>query len=111
MADAMLRGYTEMLDTDYDGQNVLIEDDLALRNQIREELTREDIDWDEQADLPRDPYEDALLRERPERRRLKRDLEREALLRLEEAAKTSADFRYIVSWWNRLDANRERRER
>ena len=65
MADAMLRGYTEMLDTDYDGQNVLIEDDLALRNQIREELTREDIDWDEQADLPRDPYEDALLRERP----------------------------------------------
>ena len=111
MADAMLRGYTEMLDTDYDGQNVLIKDDLALRNQIREELTREDIDWEEQADLPKDPYEEALLRERPERRRLKRDLEREALLRLEEAAKTSADFHYIVSWWNRLDANRERRER
>ena len=32
----------------------------------------------------------------PERRRLKRDLEREALLRLEEAAKTSADFHYIA---------------
>ena len=97
MADAMLRGYTEMLDTDYDGQNVLIEDDLALRNRIRVELTREDLDFEEQGDLPQDPYEEALLRERPERRRLKRDLEQEALLRLEEAAKTSADFRYIVS--------------
>lgn len=42
---------------------------------------------------------------------LKRDTERLALVRLEEAARTEDDFRAVVAWWDRLDANRERRER
>ena len=49
--------------------------------------------------------------EPPETKRLKRDLQREALARLENAARTTADFHNVVSWWNRLDSNRERRER
>ena len=42
---------------------------------------------------------------------LKRDTERLALIRLEEAARTEDDFRAVVTWWDRLDANRERWER
>ena len=49
--------------------------------------------------------------EPPETKRLKRDLQREALARLENAARTTADFQNVVSWWNRLDSNRERRKR
>lgn len=47
----------------------------------------------------------------PERKKLKRELEQEALERLEDSARTEDDFYNIVAWWNRLDANRERRER
>ena len=51
------------------------------------------------------------IEEPPETKRLKRDLQREALARLENAARKTADFQNVVSWWNRLDSNRERRER
>ena len=47
-------------------------------------------------------------------KKLKRDIEAEALKRLEEAAKAKGDkedFEYIVKQYDRLDANRERRER
>lgn len=111
MTGNSVQGYIELLDTDYDGQNMLFGSDLYIRDRIRQEQTKEDLDWDEQGDLPQDPYEQSLQQDTPGRRRLKRDLEREALLRLEEAARTTSDFQYILSWWNRLDANRERRER
>lgn len=45
------------------------------------------------------------------RKKLKRGLEREALSRLEDAARTEEDFQNVITWWNRLDANRERKER
>ena len=45
------------------------------------------------------------------RKKLKRELERETLSRLEDAARTEEDFENVVTWWNRLDANRERKER
>ena len=45
------------------------------------------------------------------KKKLKRQLRAEALLRLEEAAETTDDFKNIVSWWDKLDSNRERRER
>lgn len=47
----------------------------------------------------------------PERKRLKRELQAEALARLEDAARTIRDFENVVAWWDRLDATRERRER
>ena len=44
-------------------------------------------------------------------KRLKRQIQAEALARLEDAARTEDDFRYVVGEWDRLDRNRERRER
>ena len=44
-------------------------------------------------------------------KRLKRELRAEALRRLEDAARTEADFAVVVEEWNKLDRNRERRER
>ena len=51
------------------------------------------------------------INEPPETRKLKRELEREALLRIENAARTTDDFKKVIAWWNRLDSNRERKER
>lgn len=45
------------------------------------------------------------------RKKLKRELEQEALARLEDSARTEEEFVNVVTWWNRLDANRERKER
>ncbi|WP_230398140.1 hypothetical protein [Novisyntrophococcus fermenticellae] len=50
-------------------------------------------------------------KEAPERKKLKRELNREALARLESAARTEDDFNVVVDWWDRLDSNRERKER
>ena len=47
----------------------------------------------------------------PKKKKLKRELRREALTRLEEAARTQSDFNEVVAWWDKLDENRERRER
>ena len=49
--------------------------------------------------------------EPPERKRLKREIEREALARLESAARTVSEWQNVIAWWDRLDENRERRER
>lgn len=49
--------------------------------------------------------------EPPERKKLKREIQREALARLESAARTAENFRLVTEWWDKLDANRERRER
>ena len=49
----------------------------------------------------------------PERKKkkLKRELRKEALTRMEDAARTVADFEKVTKAWDKLDANRERRER
>ena len=49
--------------------------------------------------------------EAPTRKKLKRDIKAEALERLEQAARTPEDFEEVIEWWDRLDRNRERRER
>lgn len=40
-------------------------------------------------------------------KKLKRELEREALTRLEDAARTIENFEAVVEWWGRLDKERE----
>lgn len=64
------------------------------------------IEWDEQIHKSRKAAD-----EQPEKKKLKRELEREALARLEDAARTPAQFQQVIEWWDRLDGNRERRER
>ena len=44
-------------------------------------------------------------------KKTKKQLEREAILRMEEAARSVADFKAVVGEWNRLDENKERVER
>lgn len=51
------------------------------------------------------------LEDTPGQKKLKRELRREALTRLEDAARTKREFDEVVAWWDRLDENRERRER
>lgn len=64
-----------------------------------------------EADAEEHPFEDDTGNEEPERKRLKRELRAEALARLEDAARTQKDFENVIAWWDKLDANRERRER
>ena len=52
-----------------------------------------------------------IRKEAPERKKLKRELEREALARLESSARSDEDFKCVTDWWDRLDKNRERKER
>ncbi|MCI9448548.1 MAG: sigma-70 family RNA polymerase sigma factor [Lachnospiraceae bacterium] len=45
------------------------------------------------------------------RKKLWRDTQKEALTRLEDSARTKEDFRNVQSWWDRLEANADRRYR
>ena len=51
------------------------------------------------------------LEETAGRKLLKRELREEALRRFEESARTVQDFKNVRATWDKLDANRERRER
>ncbi len=51
------------------------------------------------------------VHEPQERTLLKRELAQLALERLESSARTEDDFKNVISHWDRLDSNRERRER
>lgn len=75
---------------------------LAEEEQLIEEL---------EADAEEHPFEEDTNEEEPERKKLKRELQAEALARLEDSARTQREFENVIAWWDRLDANRERRER
>lgn len=75
----------------------------ALKRERSEELEIQ-IEQDEQK---KPPQTDAPLAGK----KLKREIQQEALARLEDAARTEVDYRSIIQWWDKLDANRERRER
>ena len=59
--------------------------------------------------LPSEDVEE--LEETAGRKLLKRELREEALRRFEESARTVHDFKNVRATWDKLDANRERRER
>ena len=72
-------------------------------------LIAEQLSIDEtEAEAKENPIEDD---EQSERKLLKRELKAQALKRLEDSARTVIDFKNVAAWWDRLDANRERRER
>ena len=87
----------------------------SLEEALAEERTLELESELEQDEHPRD-YAAELEDEEEEaaptsRKRLKREIRAEALRRLEEAARTLKDFQDVIAEWDRLDRNRERRER
>ena len=81
----------------------------------RRRLAKEQRVIDEiEADAAENPIEDDgdnTGDEQPERKLLKRELRAQALKRLEDSARTLKDYENLVVWYDRLDANRERRER
>ena len=90
-------------------------EDERLEEALAEERTLELESELEQDEHPRD-YTAELEDEEEEaaptsEKRLKQEIRAEALRRLEEAARTESDFLTVVDEWNKLDRNRERRER
>ena len=103
-------GFTDWTDfSDGTPENERLEEALAEERTLELES---DLEQDEH---PRD-YAAELEDEEEEaaptsRKRLKREIRAEALRRLEEAARTLKDFQGVIAEWDRLDRNRERRER
>ena len=95
------RDYDETYDADYD-----LESDF-------DEIPAAELDADQAIlSVPVPPPEPLPENEAEEKRqKLKRELREEALARMEASARTEQDFREVVSTWDHLDKNRERKER
>ena len=85
-------------------EQALAEERLA---KLESELEQDEHPVDYDAELETEEEETAPLSEK----RLKREIRAEAMRRLEEAARTEQDFQVVVGEWDKLDRNRERRER
>lgn len=88
--------------------------EAELSERARRQLTEEQKLIDElEADAEEHPIEDDEIStdESAERKLLKRELRAQALKRLEDSARTLWDFEALVTWYDRLDANRQRKER
>ena len=85
-------------------ERALAEERLA---ELERELEQDEHPVDYDAELETEEEEAAPVSEK----RLKREIRAEAMRRLEEAARTEKDFRVVVGEWDKLDRNRERRER
>lgn len=94
--DLLTEGYDTNLETQLSAERV---EELELSIQQDENPIRIEED------------EDLLPKAKREKRKLKRQLQAEALTRLEEAARTVEDFRNLQKQWDKLDRNWERRER
>ena len=86
---------------DYDFDNELL-DALAMERYAIQEIEQEK----EENSLPEETASAPTSRQK-----LWRDTQKEALTRLEDSARTEDDFRNVQSWWDRLDANADRRYR
>lgn len=102
------RRKTDLPDSDTD------EAEAELNEKIQRQITREQQLIDElEDDAAEHPIEDDEddSGEQPKRKLLKRELRAQALARLEDAARTPRDLENVIVWWDKLDANRQRRER
>ena len=88
--------------------NDIYEDGTDLSEEGRLQLAKEQSLIEEMEDEANTTNDD---NEPPQRKLLRRELQAQALARLEDSARTQQDFERVVAWWDRLDANRERRER
>lgn len=85
--------------------------EAELPEEVQRRLVTEQLLISEiEADANEKPIEDDEDNQ-SERKLLKRELMAHALKRLEDSARTVTDFKNVTAWWDRLDANRERRER
>ena len=102
-------GFTEWDDGTGAGAEETLEQALAEERlaELENELEQDEHPIDYEAELEDEEEEAAPVSEK----RLKREIRAEAVRRLEEAARTEKDFQAVVEEWNKLDRNRERRER
>ena len=102
-------GFTEWDDGTGAGAEETLEQALAEERlaELENELEQDEHPIDYEAELEDEEEEVAPVSDK----RLKREMRAEAIRRLEEAARTEKDFRAVVEEWNKLDRNRERRER
>lgn len=101
-------------DTEADGCNESDSYEIEIEQNeqmLRQVALEQNIIDQLEADAEEYPFEEDTGDEEPERKKLKREIQAEALARLEDSARTRRDFENIIAWWDRLDANRERRER
>lgn len=87
----------------------LVEHSLAEERlaELENALEKDEHPIDYEVELENEEEEDAPV----SKKRLKREIRAEAIRRLEEAARTEKDFQIVVEEWDKLDRNRERRER
>ena len=102
-------GFTEWDDGTGAGAEETLEQALAEERlaELENELEQDEHPVDYDAELETEEEEAAPVSDK----RLKREIRAEAVRRLEEAARTEKDFQAVVEEWNKLDRNRERRER
>lgn len=86
------------------------EQEQAQRRLAKEQRLIDELEADAE-EHPIEDDEDDTGDEQPERKLLKRELRAQALKRLEDSARTIRDFENLVAWYDRLDANRQRKER
>ncbi len=89
--------------------NEELEQDAAAERlaELESALEQDEHPLDYEAELETEEEEALPVSEK----RLKREIRAEAVRRLEEAARTEADFSVVIGEWDKLDRNRERRER
>ena len=102
-------GFTEWDDGTGAGAEETLEQALAEERlaELENELEQDEHPIDYEAELENEEEEAAPVSDK----RLKREIRAEAVRRLEEADRTEKDFQAVVEEWNKLDRNRERRER
>lgn len=102
-------GFTEWDDGTGAGAEETLEQALAEERlaELENELEQDEHPIDYEAELENEEEEAAPVSDK----RLKREIRAESIRRLEEAARTEKDFWTVVEEWNKLDRNRERRER
>lgn len=93
--------YDDLLSAEEIKERKRIERQLALEQTEIDRIEQENLEYpiEEEPEAP------------SEKQKLQRELRAEALARLEHAARTPEDFKKVIAWWDKLDANRERKER
>lgn len=105
-------GFADWADfSDGTPENERLEEALAEERalELESELEQDEHPRDYAAELEDEDEEDEAAPKSD--KRLKREALAEALKRTEESARTAADFQKVIAEWNRIDRNRERRER
>lgn len=99
------------VDSDTDADEAEAEEYEKTRRRLAKEQRLIDEIEADAAENPIEDDSDDSGDEQPERKILKRELRVQALKRLEDSARTRKDYENLVAWYDRLDANRQRRER